>query len=40
MLVKVNAVADRTHEGKYEVKQPAVDVSQGKLKVMQKYSEA
>lgn len=29
MLVKVNAVADKTHEDKYEVKAPAIAVSQG-----------
>lgn len=38
MLVKVNAVSDRTHEDKYEVKKPALLVSQGKRGLMQSYS--
>lgn len=34
MLVKVNAVADRTHKDKYEVKKPALLVSQGRGMLM------
>jgi hypothetical protein len=37
MLVKVNAVADKAYEEKYEVKQPALDVAKCNSQSMQRF---